>query len=97
MRLSNLYIDKIKEATVKYFGEESKVYLFGSRVNDDKRGGDIDLYVETNLTSEILENKLKMLSFLHKNLGEQKIDIVINNNTDDLLIYQVAKKEGILL
>lgn len=97
MRLSNLYIDKIKEATVKYFGEESKVYLFGSRVNDDKRGGDIDLYVETNQTSEILDKKLKMLSFLHKNLGKQKIDIVINNNTDNLPIYRVAKEEGVLL
>ena len=97
MRLNNIQIEKIKEASKRYFGEDVKVYLFGSRVDDNKRGGDIDLYVETNETSEILEKKLKMLSFLHKHLGEQKIDIVINNNTDNLIIYDVAKNEGILL
>ncbi len=97
MRLSKIYIKTIKEATIKYFGSNAKVYLFGSRVDDTKKGGDIDLYIETECEEELLDKKLMMLSYLHKNLGEQKIDIVINNNTDNLLIYQVAKDEGILL
>jgi hypothetical protein len=38
-----------------------------------------------------------MLKALYKKLGEQKIDVVINNFTSSLYIYEVAQQEGILL
>jgi len=28
------------------FGEQCRIWLFGSRADDEKRGGDVDLYVE---------------------------------------------------
>lgn len=97
MRLKKDEIEIIKETTKKIFGNDAKVYLFGSRVDDNKKGGDIDLYIETNLKENIIEGKLKLIDELHKHLGEQKIDIVINNFSDEKFIYQIAKDEGILL
>ena len=79
------------------FRYEILVYLFGSRVNDNKSGGDIDLYIETTLKENIVKKKINMMGKLHEILGEQKIDIVVNNFRSDKLIYQVAKNEGIAL
>ena len=97
MRLKQKEIDYIKTTAKECFGANVKVYLFGSRVDDSKRGGDIDLYIETDCRNNILKRKFKMLALLEKALGEQKIDIVVNNFDTKKFIYQVAKNEGIVL
>lgn len=97
MRIKKEHIDIIKQLSKKYFGEDSKIYLFGSRSDDTKKGGDIDLYIETSITENIFDRKIKMLVELQKLLGEQKIDLVINNFSYDKMIYQVARNEGVLL
>ncbi len=97
MRLKSEEIDFIKTAARECFGSSAKVYLFGSRTDDGKKGGDIDLYVETGLKNEVYEKKINMLRRLHGRLGERKIDIIINNFTVSLNIFSVARKEGILL
>jgi predicted nucleotidyltransferase len=97
MRLKQKEIDYIKTATGECFGDDAKVYLFGSRVDDSKRGGDIDLYIETTCRDNIIKRKLRMLALLEKELGEQKIDIVVNNFNTEKFIYQIAKNEGIAL
>jgi uncharacterized protein len=48
MRLKLKDVEFIKQTARDYFGKEAKIYLFGSRVSDHKKGGDIDLYIETN-------------------------------------------------
>ncbi len=97
MRIKKEHIDFIKTITKDCFGKNAKVYLFGSRVDDKKKGGDIDLYIETDLKDDIFKQKLKMLGMLNDFLGEQKIDIVTNNFVTDKYIYEVAKNEGIQL
>lgn len=97
MRIKKEHIDFIKTIAKDCFGKNAKVYLFGSRVDDKKKGGDIDLYIETDLKDDLFKQKLKMLRMLHNLLGEQKIDIVINNFVTDKYIYKVAKNEGIQL
>jgi predicted nucleotidyltransferase len=97
MRLSQENINLIKNSVKEIFDENSKVFLFGSRTDDQKKGGDIDLYIETQIKNDLLQKKLKLINTLHKILGEQKIDIVINNFTSDKYIYEVAKHEGIQL
>lgn len=97
MRLSKEQTNIIKKAVKENFGENAVVYLFGSRTDDKKRGGDIDLYIETDKKKDLLEKKIKMLVQLHKNLGEQKIDIILNNFKGGKYIYEVARREGILL
>lgn len=96
MRLKVRETEIIKQVAKQYFGEESKIYLFGSRVLNDRKCGDIDLYIETTST-DVFDKKIKMLQALYKQLGEQKIDIVVNNFTYPLYIYEIARQEGILL
>lgn len=97
MRLSDQTVSTIREAVKKYFDEETKVFLFGSRVDDSKKGGDIDLYIETDVKEDIFKRKLKMISYLCEKLGEQKIDIVIKSSGAERDIDKIAKLEGVLL
>jgi len=97
MRLNKEYIEVIKTAASNNFGEDAKVYLFGSRVDDAKKGGDIDLYIETDESENLLKKKLRMLASLHKILGEQKIDIVIKHAGSKRYIDEIAKSEGVAL
>jgi predicted nucleotidyltransferase len=51
------------------------IFLFGSRVDDATKGGDIDLLV---LSKKInLMAKLAILAQLHQRLGARKIDLAI--------------------
>ena len=54
MRLQKWEVEEIKAAKL-VFGENVKVILFGSRVYDDKKGGDIDLYVITENPNRAIE------------------------------------------
>ena len=82
MRLSQFEIDTIKSLVKKYFGEDGRVFLFGSRTDDAKRGGDIDLFI-TNEHEQCLtlHTKIHFLSDLKKMIGNQKIDVVFNTVT----------------
>lgn len=81
MRLTKYQTDTIKELTRKYFGPHAVACLFGSRTDDLKKGGDIDLLIknddETLLT---IENKLHFLAELKTKIGDQHIDTVFDNN-----------------
>ncbi|WP_373183774.1 nucleotidyltransferase domain-containing protein, partial [Halomonas campaniensis] len=68
----------IVDVMKRHFGQEAKVWLFGSRTDDSARGGDIDLMVETPLqdADDVVDAKLNALVELHQRLGDQKIDLV---------------------
>lgn len=54
--------------------------LYGSRIDDTRKGGDIDLLLivsEKNLKNALVANKHKLLSQIKKQIGEQKIDVLI--------------------
>lgn len=78
MRLTQQQIDSIKQATEETFGPDVKVWLFGSRVDDTKRGGDIDLYVELPSIDPQHRHELETSFWvrLQRALGERRIDIV---------------------
>ncbi|MDX8399600.1 MAG: nucleotidyltransferase domain-containing protein [Gallionellaceae bacterium] len=48
MRLTPLQIQTIKSSINRVLDAPSQVWLFGSRADDDKVGGDIDLLVEAD-------------------------------------------------
>jgi predicted nucleotidyltransferase len=58
----------------------TRVCLFGSRVDDSGRGGDIDLLVElpTPLdASELVARRQDFVAGLYRLLGERRIDVVL--------------------
>lgn len=48
MRLTTDQIQAIRKTTERVLGADARVSLFGSRVSDDYKGGDIDLFFETD-------------------------------------------------
>ncbi|WP_456325762.1 nucleotidyltransferase domain-containing protein [Desulfonauticus submarinus] len=77
VRLSKKEIETIKKVAEEIFGQGTEVYLFGSRIDPTKRGGDIDLYIVPAKREEIFKRKLRFLVELKLKIGEQKIDVVI--------------------
>ena len=99
MRLSEEYRTVIKETLRKHFGEGSKFYLFGSRVDDSKRGGDIDLYIETDMDSNTAHDAESKAHWeMMEKLGEQKIDFVVHvAGSEWSPIEKIAKRDGVEL
>lgn len=91
MRLSDYYRAVIKTEVQSVFGEQAQVFLFGSRVDDDKKGGDIDLFITTNDHQDLLSKKIRFLARVKKNLGEQKIDVVFNEDSNRLIEKEISK------
>ena len=96
MRLQDFEISTIKSAASHIFGNGSKVVLFGSRVNDDVKGGDIDLYIQPSDKNNLWEKKIDFLVQLKSAIGDQKIDVVISRDKSRL-IEQEAIRKGIEL
>ena len=101
MRLSDFQKHSICESAKHNFGQDTHVWLFGSRVNDLAKGGDIDLYIEpqTQKPADLITAKLQFLRDLHKKIGQQKIDVVLHmaDSKVELPIYRIAKEKGVLL
>lgn len=76
MRLSKQEQQTIKSVIQRY-DPRAKVMLFGSRTDDNARGGDIDLLVITQVLG--FPDKLHILADLHQQLGEQKIDLLLDD------------------
>jgi predicted nucleotidyltransferase len=95
MRLSNRYKEVIKKYFFNIF-EKGEIYLFGSRVDDNKKGGDIDLYLILKEHNNLFQKKKKFLSKIKRELGELKIDVVLNID-ENRLIEQEARRWGIKL
>jgi predicted nucleotidyltransferase len=99
MRLTSDQIQVIKETAYSVLGEDSRVILFGSRVDDAKKGGDIDLLFETE---HILDNRVNSVGALYvaliRKLGDRKIDILLKDpSTPEAPVLQVARQTGIQL
>jgi len=95
MRLTLSEISKIIAQKNIIFGDDSKIFLFGSRLDDTKKGGDIDLYIQTE-NNEFFNKKINFISNLHKMLGEQKIDVIFAQDATRSIEKQ-AIKEGVEL
>jgi len=101
MRVTRQQISVFNRFARHYFGEDAVLWLFGSRVDDRKKGGDYDFMVETQLNNadEIVERKIALLAQLQDTaeFEDEKIDIVVKRTHSpfDTPIYSIAKFEGV--
>jgi uncharacterized protein len=80
MRLTEVEIATIKELARMHFGNDVQVFLFGSRVKNELRGGDIDLFIRNQAGKQpTVRSKINFISDLMTKIGEQKIDVVLDH------------------
>ena len=94
MRLKREEVDLLKKVLFE-LSPEAKLYLFGSRVDDDKRGGDIDLLVVSKKLTKKDLRKLKIEFF--KEFDEQKIDIILDDGSFKDSFCKMILNKAILL
>jgi hypothetical protein len=103
MRLTQKQIQYLKSTVACHFGESAGIWLFGSRIDDQRKGGDYDFYIETPKADpdEIIADKLKTLADLHASpeFEGEKIDLIICSAVpgSELPIYNVAREQGVRL
>lgn len=96
MRLKQAEIETIHELVNTIFSFDVKIYLFGSRTNDLKKGGDIDLLF---LTEKPIQKYLlrKFRVAFYKKYGWQKIDIVNFQEHQESTFRALISKDAVLL
>lgn len=96
MRLTTQQTQAINNHVASVYGD-ANVYLFGSRVDDSARGGDIDLFIESK-NNVTLAHKLRLITLLQLSIGNQKIDIIVKTpESKHRAIFDTAKEKGIRL
>ncbi len=97
MRLSARQREVIVQEVASSLGAGAAVWLFGSRVDDARRGGDIDLYIETPQPVPALD-QARLAARLETRLHNH-VDVVICGPTDaaDRPIFNIARATGVRL
>lgn len=94
MRLNKKEIEILRES-LKSLVPEAKLYLFGSRLYDDRRGGDIDLLI---VSKKLTKKDLRIIKrAFYNEFGEQKIDIILDNGEYDDPFVRRIKLEAVQL
>ena len=99
MRLTPHQADAIKRTAQRVLGTPARIWLFGSRSDDRRRGGDIDLLIETDA---VIPNRAEAICSLYgalvMALGDRQIDVLIKDGrTPSAPIFDVARRTGVLL
>ena len=93
MRLTPDQAQAIRQRIHTLMGQHARICLFGLRVDDSRRGGDVDLYVEPETTPD-LTARLRCKSELSDAL-DLHLDLILQQPGRDLPIYRIAKRCGL--
>lgn len=99
MRLTTDQVQAIRQTAQRVLGNGARVSVFGSMALDNRKGGDIDLFFETDA---LLDNRAKVLcqlfGALTLALGDRKIDVILKDaNTPPAPIFEIVKRTGVPL
>ena len=101
MRLRETERQAIVDAVHEAFGPASRAYLFGSRTDDRKFGGDIDVLIEIGEAAhDTIAATIRASALLKLRIGERKIDLVVTDGSlasESRLIVRKAREQGIAL
>ena len=94
MRLSPNELDAVRR-TLYGVDPHGRVWLFGSRADDSRRGGDIDLYLEASLPID-LKTALR-LEYQLTSLCDAKVDLLIRRAGEAEQPIHVIARQGVPL
>jgi len=98
MRISDKQNRIIQNAAKQVYGDNVHIYLYGSRVYDDTKGGDIDLMVKADFDKMTSIKKVLFLVELKKQLGDRKIDVVYDKHSiQNKFFLNTIKQQAIQL
>lgn len=99
MRLDARTRDIIRQEVERLIGADNVIRLFGSRVDDDRRGGDIDLLVESrHPVADRVQTECRLSARLYLGLGGRKVDVIITDpNTAPQPVHEQAQRYGVVL
>jgi predicted nucleotidyltransferase len=99
MRLTEQETQAIRAVARRRFGEKAVVRLFGSRVDDARSGGDIDIHITTDRQEDAsLKHEVEFLADLEELIGERKVDLVVRGpEREPDYIDLVAEHSGVRL
>ncbi|NMG16629.1 nucleotidyltransferase family protein [Aromatoleum bremense] len=92
MRISADKAQLASDIIAKQYGENARIWLFGSRADDNQRGGDVDLYVEAD--SADVMRKVRCKAALTE-LFDLKVDLIVG--IGDKPIHRIARSTGVRL
>jgi predicted nucleotidyltransferase len=95
MRVKNEQLQFLKKSIREYL-PDAAIYLIGSRVNDNLKGGDVDILVIGNKQLTGQEKRNIRLSF-YKKMGEQKLDIVSLTDNDTSTFKELVLLDSVKL
>lgn len=96
MRLTKQQTNIITQTISRLIGTGAAVYLFGSRLNNQARGGDIDLFIETDAPLSLL-HRAQIKMELESQLG-LPVDIISKSRDAVPTPFQtIAKSRSIQL
>jgi predicted nucleotidyltransferase len=99
MRIDHQTAKAIAKLAQEIFGQPVEVRLFGSRIDDQARGGDLDIYIESRSVvdqpaylSSVLAARVSRL------LNGRSVDVLLKApNLKETAIHRIAKEQGELL
>jgi predicted nucleotidyltransferase len=94
VRLSEKEIANIKEA-VSSLDPDATVYLFGSRTDLTKQGGDIDLLIVSKVIHKQDLYKIRWHFFDH--FGEQKMDILLDDGSGQTPFTRMVFPKAVII
>ena len=99
MRLNQREIDAIKAVVIETCGDRAVVRLFGSRLDDSAKGGDIDLMVELD---EAVDHPARLSAWLSVKIMRatqgRKMDVILAApNLEELPIHRIDREQGVIL
>lgn len=98
MRLEPEEIAAIKAAARQAFGVDAVVRLFGSRADDARVGGDIDLHVEIAPDIDAWDAQTVFENSLFARIEQQRVDVIVTKRGEAARgIDLIALRDGILL
>lgn len=99
MRLNPQQIAHIRQSVRDLVGTDARVWLFGSRVHDEARGGDVDLLLELDsFVPEPAALASRVATRVSRGMHGRKIDVLLSApNLAKLPIHTLALAEGVQL